>query len=67
MFNKLLEEFPGGLVVKGSGIVIAMVWVQCLAKELLHAMGTAKKIFFNFFSTSIRMHSVFGKYLLFNM
>ena len=42
-------EFPGGLAVKGSGVVtalaqvIAVVWVQPLAQELLHAGGEDKK------------------------
>ena len=33
--------FPG----EGCGIVAAVAWVQSLALELPHAMGTAKKYF----------------------
>ena len=42
-------EFPGGLVVKGSGLVtakaqvIAVAQVQSLAWKLPHAAGMAKK------------------------
>ena len=43
-----LKMFPGGLAVKGSGVVTAgarvaaVVWVQSMARELLHATGAAK-------------------------
>ena len=43
------REFPGSLVVKGSGVVTAVVWatvagqVQSLAQELPHAAGVAKE------------------------
>ena len=43
------QEFPGGPVVKGSGIVTAMAQVAAvvpvgsLAWELLHTVGAAKK------------------------
>ena len=40
---KLVEEFLGGLVVKGSGIVSAMAWVWSLAWELLIGEGKKKK------------------------
>ena len=36
-------ELPGGLAVKGSGVVTAVAQVQSLAQELLHAVGVAKK------------------------
>ena len=36
------REFPVSLMVKGSSIVTAVVRVQSLAWELLHAMGVAK-------------------------
>ena len=42
-------EFPGGLVVKGSGIVAAValvtavMWFHPWVWELPHAVGTAKK------------------------
>ena len=42
-------EFPGGSAEGGSSIVsagalgTAVVWVQALAQELLHAAGMAKK------------------------
>ena len=42
-------EFPGGLAVKGSGVVtalaqvIAVVWVQPLAQKLLHEKREEKK------------------------
>ena len=48
LYKKLRQEFPGGLEVKGSGYipgvaqVPAVVQVQSLAWELLHAVGTAK-------------------------
>ena len=44
-----IQEFSGGLAVKGSGnvtsmaLVKAVVRVQSLAQELMHATGTAKK------------------------
>ena len=47
--NSCALEFPGGLVVKGSGVVTAVAWaaavarVRSLARELLHAAGVAKK------------------------
>ena len=41
-FEKAVE-FPGGLVVKVSSVVSAIAWVQSLARELLHAVGMAKK------------------------
>ena len=37
-----MQKFPGGLVVKGSGVVTAVVQVQLLAQELPHTMGTVK-------------------------
>ena len=37
------EEFPGGLVVKGSPFVTAVAWVRFLAQELPHATGVAIK------------------------
>ena len=46
----LIREFPGGSAGSGSDIVTAvalvtaLVWVRSLAQELLHAVGTAKKI-----------------------
>ena len=45
----MLKEFPGGVAVKGSNIVTAVaqvtavVQVQSLGWELLHALSTAKK------------------------
>ena len=36
-------EFPGGLAVKGSSVVTAVVQVQSLGQELPHATGTTKK------------------------
>ena len=36
-------EFPGGLVVKGSSVVIAESWVRSLAWKLLDALDAAKK------------------------
>ena len=36
-------EFPGGIAVKGLGVVIAVAWVQSLVLEFPHAKGTAKK------------------------
>ena len=39
---KYLWEFPGGLAYKGSGIVTAVVRVQSLTQEILHAAGVAK-------------------------
>ena len=36
-------EFPGGLADWGSGIVTAVTQIQSLTRELLHAMGMAKK------------------------
>jgi len=41
--KKAKEEFPGGLAVKGSGVVAAVVWVQSLAQELPHARRVAKQ------------------------
>ena len=38
-----MEEFPGGSGGYGSSIVTAVVWVQSLARELLHATGRAKR------------------------
>ena len=37
------QEFPGGLVVKGSGVATAVAQVQSLAWEHPHAMQAAKK------------------------
>ena len=34
--------FPGGSVVKGSGVVTAVAWVQCLARGFSHATHAAK-------------------------
>ena len=48
--KKVLKEFPGGLVVKESGVVAGMVEVEAvarvqksLAQELLCAVGVAIK------------------------
>ena len=41
--NYPFSEFPGGLVVKDSSIVTAVVWVRSLAQELLYAAGVSKK------------------------
>ena len=49
VFKLQVLEFPGGLVVKGSGVT-AVAWkaavarVQSPAGELLHAVRTATKI-----------------------
>ena len=42
-YVNMVLEFPGGLAVKDSAVVTAVVWVQSLAWELPHAMGSAKK------------------------
>ena len=42
-YVNMVLEFPGGLAVKDSAVVTAVVWVQPLAWELPHAMGSAKK------------------------
>ena len=48
--KKNSQEFPGGLAVKGPGIVIALaqvtaeVWVQYLAWELLDVTSRKKKL-----------------------
>ena len=48
-FETYILEFPGGAVGQGSGVVTtvaqvtAMVRVRSLARELLHAAGTARK------------------------
>ena len=36
------REVPGGLAGEGSGSVTAVAQVQSLARELLHAAGTAQ-------------------------
>lgn len=46
MVSKEIQEFPGGSVNQGSGIVMTWLWlllVQSLAWEVLYATGTAKK------------------------
>ena len=42
VFYNVLTEVPGGLVVKGSGVVTAVAWVRSLAWELTHAMDVAE-------------------------
>ena len=37
----MVEEFSGGLAVKGSCVVTAMAGVRFLAQELLHARDVA--------------------------
>ena len=66
-----VTESPGGLEVKD--LALSLLWlgswlwavtqVQCLARELLHAMGTAKKkkkvlLLFNIFSPCRQTFSV---------
>ena len=34
-------EFPSGLVVKDSALLLSVAWVQSLAQELPHDMGVA--------------------------
>ena len=36
-------EFPGGLLFEDPRVVTAVVWIQSLAQEHLHAVGMAKK------------------------
>ena len=45
---------PGGLVVKDSAVVAAVIQVLFLAWEILHATGAAKKIFFLFFFFNVQ-------------
>ena len=50
-------QFPGGLAIKDSAL--SLLWHKfdpCLAQELLHAMGVAKK-------KSLKMHYITAKYL----
>ena len=37
------EEFSSSLVVRGSGIITAVAWVQSLVQELLQAAHAQKK------------------------
>lgn len=39
----IAKEFLGGSVGQGSGMVPVVVWDPSQARELLHAVGTAKK------------------------
>ena len=41
--SKKAWEFPGGLGIKGSNVVTAVMRVRSLVQELLHAIGKAKK------------------------